>query len=83
MRATIVSLLWAGFPLGGVVGGVLASRLIPSFGWRSVFYVGGAPAILLVVALALALPESLGYLINSGARPARVAWRLLPVVPRA
>ena len=29
LRATVVSLVWAGFPLGGVVGGLLASRLIP------------------------------------------------------
>jgi MFS transporter, AAHS family, 4-hydroxybenzoate transporter len=73
MRASVTSLLWAGFPLGGVVGGLLGSRIIPAFGWRSVFVAGGAPALILAGVLALALPESLGYLIRSGAPPARVA----------
>ncbi len=73
MRASVTSLLWAGFPLGGVIGGLLGSRIIPAFGWRSVFIAGGAPALILAGLLALALPESLGYLLRSGAPPARVA----------
>ncbi|HYA74810.1 MAG TPA: MFS transporter [Roseiarcus sp.] len=76
LRASVVSLMWAGFPLGGVVGGLLASRLIPAFGWRSVFFAGGAPPLLLAIALALALPESLGYLIKTGAPAERVAQTL-------
>jgi len=31
-RAAVVSLLWAGFPLGGVVGGLLGSWIIPVYG---------------------------------------------------
>ena len=73
MRGSVTSLLWAGFPLGGVVGGLLGSRIIPAFGWRSVFIAGGAPALILAGVLALALPESLGDLLRSGAPPARVA----------
>lgn len=73
LRASAVSLMWAGFPLGGVVGGLLASRLIPAFGWRSVFFAGGVPPLLLAAVLVAVLPESLSYLINTGAPPARVA----------
>ncbi len=58
LRATVVSLVWAGFPLGGVVGGLLASRLIPTFGWRSIFFAGGAPPLLIAVALMWLLRES-------------------------
>ncbi len=76
LRAGAVSLMWAGFPLGGVVGGLLASRLIPAFGWRSVFFAGGVPPLLLAVVLVPVLPESLGYLIASDAPPARVARTL-------
>src|SRR6266851_3156848 len=45
-RAAVVSLLWAGFPLGGVVGGLLGSRIIPAYGWQSIFVVGGVLPIL-------------------------------------
>ena len=41
LRAVIVAFLWAGFPLGGFVGGLLAAWIIPAFGWHSVFWVGG------------------------------------------
>jgi len=43
-RAAIVSLLWAGFPLGGVVGRLVGSRIIPAYGWPSIFIVGGPSA---------------------------------------
>ena len=43
-RAAVVSLLWAGFPLGGVIGGVLGSWIIPAYGWQSIFLVGGVAA---------------------------------------
>jgi MFS transporter, AAHS family, 4-hydroxybenzoate transporter len=75
-RAVLVGLLWAGFPLGGVLGGILGSRLIPAFGWQSLFYVGGVLPVLLVVVLIPALPESIGFLVASGAPPARIATLL-------
>ncbi len=81
LRATIVSLLWAGFPLGGMAGGLLASWIIPAYGWQSVFYVGGVLPILVALLLLAALPESLGYLVNSGASPTRVAAALRRTFP--
>jgi AAHS family 4-hydroxybenzoate transporter-like MFS transporter len=80
-RATMVSLLWAGFPLGGVVGGLLASRLIPAYGWPSVFIVGGVAPLVLSVLLLFVLPESAAYLINSGKPADRVAAVLRRVFP--
>ena len=52
----------AGFPLGGVVGGLTASALLPTLGWPWVFLVGafGGGAFLLV--LPFALPESPSFL---------------------
>jgi AAHS family 4-hydroxybenzoate transporter-like MFS transporter len=68
-RSLLVTLLWAGFPLGGVIGGVLASYLIPALGWQSIFYVGGIAPLLLAAILAAALPDSLGFLVARGTRP--------------
>ena len=40
--------MFAGFSIGAALGGLLAAALIPAFGWRSVFLVGGlAPLVLL------------------------------------
>ena len=57
-RAAVVSLLWAGFPLGGVIGGILGSWIIPAYGWQSIFIVGGVVPIVLAVVLALVLPKA-------------------------
>jgi len=80
-RAAIVSLLWAGFPLGGVIGGVLGSWIIPVYGWPSIFLVGGALPMLLSIILALALPESVGYLVAAGKPGDRIRRTLVRIFP--
>jgi MFS transporter, AAHS family, 4-hydroxybenzoate transporter len=72
-RVVVVALLWAGFPLGGVLGGLMGSWLMPHPGWQYLFWIGGTVP-LLVAALQMALlPESVGYLVYSGAPSARIA----------
>jgi AAHS family 4-hydroxybenzoate transporter-like MFS transporter len=80
-HALWITLLWAGFPLGGVIGGVLASFLIPRFGWPSVFYLGGVTPIVLAMALSVALPESIGFLVNSGAPAGQIVTLLRRMFP--
>jgi AAHS family 4-hydroxybenzoate transporter-like MFS transporter len=62
LRSTIVSLMFCGFPLGAVIGGVAASWLIPAFGWSSVFTLGGAAPLLLLPLIAAFVPESVRFL---------------------
>lgn len=57
-RTTTVGLMWCGFPMGAVVGGILAAWLIPGHGWQSVFYIGGVMPLLVLVLLWFRLPES-------------------------
>ncbi len=80
-RATVVSLLWAGFPLGGSVGGVLASWLIPAYGWQSVFLAGGVLPIVVAALLLAVLPESAAFMITAGRPAARIARTLRRVYP--
>src|SRR6201989_1658096 len=40
-RATMVMIMFCGFSVGAALGGLLAAALIPHFGWRWVFIVGG------------------------------------------
>ncbi len=47
-RATIVMIMFTGFSLGAAFGGAVAASLIPIYGWRSVWYVGGILPLLLV-----------------------------------
>jgi AAHS family 4-hydroxybenzoate transporter-like MFS transporter len=75
-RAAVVSLLWAGFPFGGVVGGLLGSWIIPSYGWQSIFLVGGALPVLLSIILAIILPESVSFLIAAGMSGDRIGRTL-------
>jgi AAHS family 4-hydroxybenzoate transporter-like MFS transporter len=83
-RAMFVSLLWAGYPLGNSVGGVMTSFLVARFHWPVIFLAAGAPAILLVLAMLVFLPESLRFLASAGKTSAalRVARHLDPELPQ-
>ena len=45
------------------MAGFVSAGLIPTFGWRSVFYVGGITPLLIAVLMFLWLPESLQFLV--------------------
>src|SRR6266436_6134067 len=57
--------------------------MIPLFGWRSVFVVGGLAPLLLVPILARRLPESVRFLALTGRAQERVAELLWSISPRA
>lgn len=77
-RASVSSILWAAFPLGGMAGGFLNSYLIAHYGWQSIFLFGGVLPIALVLVLATLLPESPSFLAYAGRQQAlaHVAKRL-------
>jgi AAHS family 4-hydroxybenzoate transporter-like MFS transporter len=82
-RATMVMVMFVGFSIGAALGGLLAAALIPQFGWRSVFVVGGVAPLLLTPILALRLPESVRFLALTGHADQRVAQLLALVDPKA
>src|SRR5437588_11599255 len=82
-RATMVMIMFCGFSVGAALGGLLAAALIPQFGWRSVFIVGGVAPLLLVPILALRLPESVRFLALTGHANERVAQLLAFISPKA
>lgn len=65
-RATIINLMFCGFPLGAALGGFLAAWMIPHFGWRSVLMLGGVTPLLLGVLLLLKMPESVRFMVAHG-----------------
>jgi MFS transporter, AAHS family, 4-hydroxybenzoate transporter len=82
-RATMVMIMFCGFSVGAALGGLLAAALIPDFGWRSVFIVGGVAPLLLAPILALRLPESVRFLVLTGHAQQRVAALLKRINPKA
>jgi AAHS family 4-hydroxybenzoate transporter-like MFS transporter len=72
LKARIISLLFLGYTLGGTLGGFVAAKLIPAFGWPAVFKVGGIAPILLAVLVAFTLPESVRFLALRRGQPDQV-----------
>lgn len=81
LQAIFVSLLFTGMPLGAVLGGLVASALLPVWGWQSVFYVGGLLPLAMALILIGKLPESVRFLIARNRDPARVAAIMARVAP--
>lgn len=80
-RATItVFTLW-GFPMGAVLGGLAAAPMIEAYGWQSVFVLGAAAPLVLVLALLFFLPESLRFLAADPANRERVVSLLRRIAP--
>ncbi len=80
-RATMVMIMFCGFSVGAALGGLLAAWLIPQFGWRAVFIVGGVAPLVMVPILVLRLPESVRFLATQGHAPERVAELLKAISP--
>ena len=86
LRATLIMLVTTSFPLGAGLGGVLATRIMPLSGWRSLFWIAGTLTLLLAPVLLVWLPDSLRQMILRGEseeRTRRVLRRIAPnsVVP--
>ncbi|MFD3475967.1 MFS transporter [Streptomyces sp. NPDC058695] len=82
-RVTAVSIIMCGYTLGGAAGGPVSNWLIPDYGWRSVFVVGGVCSLLTVLAVLPLLPESVKFLAlkarpDSDERISRILSRFQP-----
>ncbi|MFD1557273.1 MFS transporter [Paraburkholderia silviterrae] len=63
IRVSVMMIVSVGFVLGGLISGTSAAWLIPAFGWHAVFYVGAVVPLLSAALMAVALPESMQFLI--------------------
>jgi benzoate transport len=67
-RDLSVTLMSCGYPLGAVVGGMIAQRLLAAYTWRSVFYLGAVSTTILIPIVFFFVPESVHWLTQK--RPA-------------
>ncbi|MDM1247788.1 MFS transporter [Acinetobacter sichuanensis] len=63
LRSTLVSLMFSGYAVGGMCSALLGMWLVPVYGWKIMFLLGGLPLILLPIIWKL-LPESIDYLVR-------------------
>jgi AAHS family 4-hydroxybenzoate transporter-like MFS transporter len=83
VRATAISLMFCGFPLGAVLGGLLAAWIIPGWGWPFVFLLGGATPLAMVPILALLMPESARFAVVRRRSQRAVLATLAAIAPHA
>lgn len=62
LRATLMMTITCGYLVGAMFCGLVAALILPGFGWRAVFVAGGLASLVLCVAMARWMPESLQFL---------------------
>ena len=67
-RAFAVTLTIVCIPLGGTLAGFTGALILPAYGWRALFLVGGILPLVLAALLWKVLPESPRYLARDRAR---------------
>ncbi|GAA4619926.1 aromatic acid/H+ symport family MFS transporter [Actinoallomurus vinaceus] len=67
-RNLMVGVLMTAHQTGGIVAAALGLWVVPSFGWRSVFWLGAVPAVVVIPLAVRFLPESVSFLVAKGRR---------------
>lgn len=80
-RALLMTLMGCNVALGGLVAGLMAPWLLAHWGWRSVFFVGGAVPLLVAFVVRVAVPESLQFLFARQPAGPRIAKLLNAIAP--
>ena len=62
LRATLAIIAVGCVPLGGAIPGFVAAAYVPQYGWPILFMIGGIVPILIGLAAAFGLPESIKYM---------------------
>jgi MFS transporter, AAHS family, 4-hydroxybenzoate transporter len=61
-RLTLITMMLCGNSFGSALGGVIASQVIPRYGWHAMLVIGGGVPLVLLGVLWGQLPESMRYL---------------------
>jgi AAHS family benzoate transporter-like MFS transporter len=65
IRATMVTLMFSGYAVGGMLAAILGKGLIEQYGWQSVFLAACIPVLLIPFVLK-SMPESMPFLVKQG-----------------
>ena len=81
-RASLVTIMYVGIPVGFLLAGWTAWALIARFGWRSAIAVAGAVPLLMAVVVIVAGSESLQFLVNHARNGRQRALGILVKIDR-
>ena len=73
LRASAIMVVFTGAPLGGFLGGQVVAQLLPIYGWKVIFVIGGVLPMLLIPVVLFWLPESPRILLKRGRLTPRAA----------
>ncbi|MBS0429949.1 MAG: MFS transporter [Proteobacteria bacterium] len=65
IRSMMVTMMFSGYSVGGMIAALLGKGMIESLGWQSVFFAAGLP-ILLIPLILKSMPDSMAYMIKKG-----------------
>ena len=71
-RAFLVMIMFNGFNVGSMLGGIVSSQFVGTLGWPAVFVVGGVLPMVLAPIVYFRLPESVAFLASSRAPRSRI-----------
>jgi MFS transporter, AAHS family, 4-hydroxybenzoate transporter len=70
LRATLAIIAVGFVPIGGAIPGFVAATLVPQHGWQILFLIGGIAPLIIGIAAAFGLPESIKYMaLHESQRP--------------
>lgn len=73
-RALSVAAVTSGYPMGAMLTSVVAAYIMPDYGWRGMFWFGGALTLTMGLVAWMLIPESLKFLFER--RPADALYRI-------
>lgn len=79
-RPMAIAIMAAGYPIGGVVGGMVVTQMLKIYDWRSVFYFGTAMTAIMIPLVWFLMPESVYWLVRK--RPQNVLQRINATMTR-
>ena len=81
VRNRLVVLMYTGAGMGSVFAGFAGPAIMSEWGWQGIFGVGAVISALVLVLVAVLLPESVKYLISAGADKKEIAGLVEQVDP--
>ncbi|KJF70306.1 major facilitator transporter [Agrobacterium arsenijevicii] len=80
-RGRLITLVFAGYSIGGILVALTSKQLLEGYDWRAVFFTAAVPVVIIPVLLAT-FPESMAFLIRKG-RKDEIARILAKAAPQA
>jgi benzoate transport len=79
-RSLAVTFVTSGYALGAMLTSVAAGLILPDYGWRGMFWFGGATTLVMGMVAWLLIPESLKYLLER--RPSDALRRINKILAK-